>query len=324
MYTDRRLPNPFDSKNLAEENAPQIIIDALKKYEKIPDRREVVTDEMFEYVNELASSAHPDSKISALKDWFAWSRYSGPRRAEWCQDSKNSFQTVPDGPIGEALAFTIDDIQFFDATGRLLNPDHMSFTRVAYAAVRWRYQKNGDNGEIIKYYKDVANKKWCPCNALWNIYQRAKRLGIPTHEPIAKYRDDSGQVVFITADDVKTTLRAAATEKLGITDPKVLSKWTTHSLRVTAANELHRLGFSDAYIKQRLRWRSDAFLRYLRHTIHVARQHSHAMSFARENLVLRESNLEKINKRRKGMVHFRSPGNADDILWEQNFMAAAA
>ena len=112
-------------------------------------------------------------------------------------------------------------------------------------------------------------------------------------------------------------------KKLGIKCTKALSRWTSHSLRVTAANELHRLGFNTLFIQHRLRWRSDAFMKYLRHTIHVARKHSEIMSLNSENLKLRHSNLDTINKRTKRMKIHREPGE-DDILWEDNFYAAEA
>jgi len=122
---------------------------------------------------------------------------------------------------------------------------------------------------------------------------------------------------------VKKILQDAARIVLNISDKKILSKWTTHSLRVTAANELHRLGFSDAFIKHRLRWKSDAFLMYLRHTIHVARKHTTAMRLSADHLTLRKSNLEKVNKVAEGLTKYRTP-SSDDILWEMTAFTTAA
>ena len=91
---------------------------------------------------------------------------------------------------------------------------------------------------------------------------------------------------FITDFNVKTLLQQAAKDALGIRDKKALAKWNCHLLRVTAANELHRLGFSDAFIKHRLRWRSDAFQMYLRHTIHAAKLHTKSINLCDSNLHL--------------------------------------
>jgi len=325
LYTARRIENPYEPEQTQlDENFPEIIIEALKKYEKIPKRREVITDSMFAYINEKAQESQKDSLENVFKDWAVWSRYSGPRRSEWCQTTKTKFETVEDGPENEARAIRASNITFYDATGQLINPDRQTFVRVAYAEVIWRFQKNGENGEAIKYFKDDLNKVWCPCKAMWNIFQRATRLRIKQNEPIAKYQDKKGNIFFVTDKDVKSILQEAAKEMLNITDETVLSKWTSHSLRVTAANELHRLGFSDAFIKHRLRWRSDAFMKYLRHTIHVARDHTKEMSMSLMNLTLRKSNLKSVNKKANEIEkRYRSP-DSDDFLWEQQSHASAA
>jgi hypothetical protein len=59
---------------------------------------------------------------------------------------------------------------------------------------------------------------------------------------------------------------------------KDLLAWSCHSIHVTAANLLHRARFSDSYIKNRLRWRSDTFLMYLHNTFYTADQHTKAIT----------------------------------------------
>jgi hypothetical protein len=51
-------------------------------------------------------------------------------------------------------------------------------------------------------------------------------------------------------------------------------------LRVGACVILHTSGFSDSQIKWILRWRSSAFLMYLRNTAVLARQHVDVMDAA--------------------------------------------
>ena len=65
---------------------------------------------------------------------------------------------------------------------------------------------------------------------------------------------------------------------------EALKRWTTHSIRVTACNLLHRQGFSGSYIQTRLRWTSDAFLMYLRNTLYTAAQHTKALHIPSNNL----------------------------------------
>lgn len=307
LYVRAELPDPFNNSNVTV-NYPEIIITALSKYESKPDRKEPVTDSMFLYIAEQARASRQDSMLAALKDWFAWSRYGGPRRAEWCQTTMTKYQTVEHGPPNEAAAFRLDDITFYTKRGLRIDPNNISaLSIVHHAKVRWRYQKNEDNGEEITYYLDKSNPEWCPCLSLWNIVQRALRLRIPSHEPIAQYRNDKNVRVYITDKNVNDTLQKAASKVLGIKDTNVLRKWTTHSLRVTAANELHRRNFSGEFIKKRLRWRSDAFLGYLRNTIHIARTHTLAMQLSSINL-----NTEK--EEASGIVIYDRP-EEDKLLW---------
>ena len=237
------------------------------------------------------------------------------------KDAKK-YKIAEHGDSEQARAITAHDVQFYTEHAREVSLDR-DFSCLAYAAVEWRFQQNNDNGKIIKYYANLHTKQWCPAFALWRIKQRARRLGIREIEPIAKYLSTKGESLFITDHDVKTMLQQAACEKLGIKCAKALCRRTSHSLRVTAANELQCLGFSTLSIQHRLRWRSDAFMKYHRHTIHVARKHSEIMNLNSENLKLLHSNLDTINKRTKRMKIYREPCE-DDILWENNFYAAEA
>jgi hypothetical protein len=53
-------------------------------------------------------------------------------------------------------------------------------------------------------------------------------------------------------------------------DKALLQKWSAHSLRVGACVIIHSRGMSHAQIKFLLRWRSDAFMVYLRNTAVLA------------------------------------------------------
>ena len=95
------------------------------------------------------------------------------------------------------------------------------------------------------------------------------------HEPLAVYLNDRGKVRYITDSLVNGLLREAAGTTLNFQhNTYELSLWSTHSIRVTAANLLYRQQLSDQYTMTRLRWMSPAFLVYLRNTIHSADAHS--------------------------------------------------
>ena len=71
LYTKRGLDNPFQPK-LEElgKNFLELLCSGLRKYEKMPDQKECISDSMFAYINDLTKNAAPDSQISALKDWI--------------------------------------------------------------------------------------------------------------------------------------------------------------------------------------------------------------------------------------------------------------
>ena len=98
-------------------------------------------------------------------------------------------------------------------------------------------------------------------------------------EPMAVFKNGRGHTKFITDALVNSLLREAASATLNLKKghPE-LQLWSTHSIRVTAANLLYRKQLSDNYIMTRLRWTINTFLVYLRNTIYSADRHSKAAS----------------------------------------------
>ena len=117
-------------------------------------------------------------------------------------------------------------------------------------------QKNNNNGELIPYFKDVDNPEFCPVHAALRIVHRAIRLNVPAEDPLAVFHSTKGvykgKRCYVTAKLTATFLRNLAQKvfKLKPDEPS-LSRWSAHSIRVTAANLLHRQGFTDTYIQMR-------------------------------------------------------------------------
>ena len=60
---------------------------------------------------------------------------------------------------------------------------------------------------------------------------------------------------------------------------KQLSLWSSHSLRVGASATLYSKGFSEMEIKYLLRWKSNAFMQYLRNlAVTSSRRHNLAIN----------------------------------------------
>ena len=164
---------------------------------------------------------------------------------------------------------TRGDFTFLGKGEPWITEDHdLNTSKVRHLTCEWRHQKNNDNGQSITFSGDSSNRSYCIVDAGLRIYHRSKRLGMKDSESMTVY-----------AVKGETLLREAAQEVLGLqkSDP-VVKKWPTHSMRVTAADLLHRMQLSNSYIQKRLRWNSDRFLMYLRNTIHAVDAHTKAIT----------------------------------------------
>jgi hypothetical protein len=200
---------------------------------------------------------------------------------------KHSIQICHQAWDPQPLAFIADDFDFRGPNEKHLRGAQLtSFKHIKGVFIRWRFQKNGDNGQLIPYYCDDDNPTFCPVRAAHRIYMRARRLQIPQGVPIGVFFSKTKKKpLFITDSMVATLLQQAASAVFNIkkSSPS-LKLWSTHSIRVTAANLLHRAKFADSFIQTRLRWKSTTFLMYLRNTIYSAQAHTKALSISDSNL----------------------------------------
>eukprot|EP00956_Cyclotella_meneghiniana_P012883 scaffold18357_cov62-Cyclotella_meneghiniana.AAC.1 len=287
-HTDRNLPSPRS----APVDYVGVILDAVRKFEKVPDRREMIHDAMYthmlsQYRTHVATS--PDALVPALIEWLILARWVGPRKSEWCSDSPTKYKVIDDeywdGP--DALPFIFEDFVFLTASGQEIkitkdmwsDPQTSMPSTFAYLVLRVRKQKNNDNYQKLTYARIYKNPLLCPVRAAFRIVCRGRRLRLPkTHPAAVHFSSTHKSFRLITANDTNVYLRrvAQAVYKLPA-GSNALRLWSTHSLRVTACNLLHRAGFSDSAIKNRLRWRSDSFMMYLRNTFYTADAHASAL-----------------------------------------------
>ncbi|KAL7544775.1 hypothetical protein ACHAWF_013580 [Thalassiosira exigua] len=288
LHSDRELTSPYT----ADTDYIGIVLKALRKYEKMPNRREMIHDEMFHHMARTRDGLDPDSLDAALIDWCYLGRFVGFRGIEWCQTRRKKYHKIDhprwQGP--DSYAFILDDVQFYTRDNVPLT-DHstLRYELIHHFTLRFKKQKNNRNFEIIHYVKDHGNREFCPVAAILRIIARAFRLGLPLTDPLAVYRCAEGRYAtercFITDKQVATYLRKVAMNVYGLKPTsKNLDLWSAHSIRVTACNLLHRQGMSDTYIQTRLRWRSNAFLDYLRNTIYTASAHTKALTIPDTNL----------------------------------------
>ena len=223
-----------------------------------------------------AVKAGRDSDQAAVYDWTALGASAGFRRVEFAQVKRKEVVLVflqlsqDSEPTYQPYAFTYRDFVFLDGHLRPLHGQDRC--DAVYVRIRWRTQKNLNNGET-KLFARAKDVRLCPVLAALRIVLRFERLG-----------DNDGVLGisrsgYLTTDVITRILRVAAAEVLGDTaTPEDISGYTPHSIRICACVLLHEQGHSGVFIKDRLRWRSDTYLDYLRDTPRLARQHAASLA----------------------------------------------
>jgi hypothetical protein len=275
---DFRKENATDtkvSKTLSD------VFDELKRWEDVPNRREPFTLEMLdEMKREFVNCGLGSNTLSAaLLDWFECGLFGGFRLSEWAQEAtKSEMNSYQLNKRHEAQALCMCDVRFESA-------ERGQYSAAAAAAatdttmvkcwIKFRTQKNGQNGEEKLFVRNTAGK--CFPSAMLRIIRRFVHLrgASDTHTPLAVYQSATSDKAtqFVSAPDIVEAMRRVAARVYNLDpkkDAKHLHKWSAHSLRVGACVILHSLGMSPTQIKFLLRWRSDAFMVYLRNTAILA------------------------------------------------------
>ena len=268
------------------------VINEHHRWESVPNRREPVTKSMIaHWIN--STNNDPNSFDSAITDWMFLGSQLGLRKSEWAQPPKNRDANSPFvlNVDGTSKNFISSDFNFHFASDHLDTKNTSTSTNFSEKSqqfdllkVRWRFQKNNDNGQIIVFSRNIENPDFCVVAAAQRIIARAQRLRVPTHCPIAVY-STKGKLQRITDTAVRRSIQSCAQFVHKLTNKNDITKFTNHSVRVGACVSLHCGGADTLTIKTRLRWRSDSFAMYLRNTPLLAAAHTK---------ILHNTNVDKI------------------------------
>ena len=279
--------HPDPTKNQLNQKSSYItnVVNEHRRWESMPNRREPLTFAMvdcaYSTTNHASPSSPDDTLHAALTDWLILGMQTGMRKSEWCQDRhilRKTGQVIPNRD-GSASAFLLTDFTFEKSNGvRCDNSRHMYIQDATIVKIRWRFQKNGNNGEVLSYMANNKNPGRCPVRAAMRIRDRAIRLGVPPDTPIAVFKNSAGYSQFIDDFHVTQMLQSLAKTVYNITDPTDLARFSSHSIRVGACVLLHETSQTPDFIKARLRWRSDTYLMYLRNTPKLAMLHNEAIN----------------------------------------------
>ena len=281
------MVNMYDpTKNLQGVRSTYIeaVLKEHLRWEVIPNRREPLTYLMVDHAyNEVLQRMLTNEKFAmdsleeCLCDWLILGMQTGFRLSEWCQDTSkmSATQDISRNVDRSPKAFIFSDFVFSEKNNVRINNDYYQhIPKAEYVTIKWRFQKNNDNGQFLVFSANPTKLGRCPVRAALRIRARAQRYNISPQHPIAIYRHDTGVPHLITNKHVENFLQKLAKSVYNITKKEDLQRFTSHSIRVGACVVLHENNCTAEFIKVRLRWRSDAFLMYLRNTIKLASLHN--------------------------------------------------
>ncbi|KAI2505986.1 hypothetical protein MHU86_8486 [Fragilaria crotonensis] len=263
------------------------VLEEQRRWESVPNRREPFTLELHQEIATLPAIALDSCCLeAAMSNWTLCNLYAGCRGIEWAQTSSSQryLSTFLRNRFHHAYAFTLDDVQCFTASSSpvtipeaIANP-----SLVGRIKLRFEEQKNGENGEWKLFTRNPTHPHLCFIEHFIAILNRHKLLtnSSPVH-PLSVYRAPDGVAYNITTMDIENVIRRAAATLYNLDPIKhraQLALWSSHSLRVGACTTLYSQGFSEMEIKYLLRWKSNAFMTYLRNLAVTSRRHNVAMN----------------------------------------------
>lgn len=284
LFVARGFPAPVD---FADKCDPTVtLIHNLETWQTIPNRRNPLTPQMFAEMMRRAELSGDDSFEAATCDWSLVGRYQGLRTGEFAQ-KKQFVQEFHKTPQQTTIlkAFCRDDIKVIDCHDDLVqDPTKLKpGRRFKYYTSRHNIQKNRRNGQVTGWAFHTKNKKSCPGLAMNRILSRHKRLRRPRTSALAVYRE-RGVTRYLTANKIGAYFKKIAKIVHPHLTDEELSKFSGHSIRVTAAVLLHQFGKDGPYIQVRLRWEGDSYKLYLRNTETLMWQHVDAIGMEDEKI----------------------------------------
>jgi hypothetical protein len=283
--------DPRRTESITSKNAPpiQAILTETKRWESVSDkRREPFTPAMLTHLGYLVSQetsrSANDELLATLFDFFTCGLFAGFRQSEWCQDAKHHPDTPDLNKYNQTAAFTLPDITFFGLGDRRITLyEALAIPNIPLSATEicWRTQKNNQNGEKKRFATNTLNTHICFTSASRRICQRFIRLrgSADTSTPLSVYKSATtkGDLRLVTANDVSQCMRYLAQAVYNVSGPE-LQLFSAHSLRVGACVILHAQGFNEIQIQFILRWRSLAFMAYLRNLTALSQQQNKAFN----------------------------------------------
>ena len=292
---DYRKDRPGDTKH-GSILGP--VLKELKRFDELPNKKEPYTPLMHSAARQFAAGLDPVLGIPALVDGCEIGYCAGHRLSEWAQpgerrDVMQPLQGDPRVNSRRTRALTPNDIRVLTSNNRALVG--LAILSVSVASIRklwlrWRHQKNQDNGQEKLFTLNPLPDETCCVRAVHRSLTRFRELQRrdprldPDLTPLSVHWAPSrGRVELINACVIERFMRqlAANVHHLDLEqDRESLQRWSSRSLRIGACVTLHSMGFTPIDIQWALRWKSTAFMEYLRNVPILADRRNEAYNRA--------------------------------------------
>jgi len=211
LFESRSCPPPVDFGNPA--NPGYIILKNLEAEEDIARRRSPLTTAMYAEIIRRGKDAARGTEPWIISKLTSLAKIVGPRACEFAQKTQTKIEIhkYPSGRKTEVKAWTRADFAFRDKNGGILDPTLPSTRKlVAKVTIRWRIQKNRQNGQLLTIVRDWDNEDFCAVLAALDLVLHSIEIGQKAGEPILAVVPPNKPKQYVTANKVAAALQSVA------------------------------------------------------------------------------------------------------------------
>jgi hypothetical protein len=161
---------------------------------------------------------------------------------------------------------TIGDIRFFKDS-EIISHNDIGLLEADIVSITFKSQKNGEKNKTISMHRS-NDSSTCPVLVWTSIVRRIRSYNQSSDStPVNCYLSRQGRIGYVTSTQIRTKIRAAAASIGEASLGFKIEEIGCHSLRSGSAMAMYLAGVTVTTIQLIGRWKSDAFMRYIREQV---------------------------------------------------------
>jgi hypothetical protein len=203
------LPLPIDFKD--RKDKVSILISNLKA-EDIANQRSPLSPQMVaEFIRKGKAADHLSFKALAT-DVIMSGGQQGYRASETTtkKKTKPDYFKYPGSKRRVVKAMCVDWWTTYDNKNDVIEDGLLDKASVEKMKLRWKIQKNRRNNEPVTRTQNKTDPDFCTVDRTLSMMDRARQLGQPDHLPLCVYKDEKGQMKYLTLADLTSYIREVA------------------------------------------------------------------------------------------------------------------